>query len=402
MPSSLDAADTDTSGGQRVRVVHVITGLGLGGAELVLLRLLESLDPSSYSSRVVSLTGKGELGERIRDLDIPLLTLDLRGASSFVPSIRRIREAIKLPEADVVQGWMYHGNLACLLGARKPPAPAIVWNLRTAAMDSLARRPGTWFVLILSALLSRLPRVVIANSSSGLQYHTRRGFRPREWALIENGVDTTIFRPDPVARRRARQSLGLPAEATIIGAVARFHPQKDHRTFVRAAGLLLRARPETHFLLCGAGLTWENHDLAVWIAEAGAVDRFHLLGPRYDMPDVMSAIDYFSLTSIGGEGFPNVVAEAMACGVPCIVTDVGDSAALVGDTGRVVPPGDPQALAAAWEDLLAAGPAVREQLGAAARRRIESEFSLPKMVSKYEELYLRLAQDRGAERLSQL
>ena len=209
--------------------------------------------------------------------------------------------------------------------------------------------------------------------------------------VIPNGFDLAAFRPDPPARWSVRHELSIPAETPLIGLVGRFHPQKDHQTFVQAAAWLHTRLPETHFLLCGDGITWENPTLAAWIETAGLRPCFHLLGRRDDIPRLTAALDLASSSSAYGEGFSNVIGEAMACGVPCVVTDVGDAALLVGSTGRVVPPRTPQALAQEWYALLALEREGKEQLGRAARQRIEAHFSLPAIVARYEALYAALA-----------
>ena len=398
MPSSLESADAETGG--KLRVVHVITGLGLGGTEMVLHRLLAGMNSRRWTSAVVSLTTPGDMGDAIRSLGAPVHALGVRGLHSFPAAAIRLRKLLRAERPDVVQGWLYHGNLLALAATRYRGRPALAWNLRSSRLDSPADRPQVGAALRLSAPLSRRPQAVVVNSMAGLEYHTSLGYRPREWVLIRNGVDTKVFKPNPQTRDRIRGEIGVPKDALLIGSVARFHPHKDHRALFIAAKGVLRRHPEAYLMLCGDGVESGNPEIASWLRDDEMREHYVLLGPRDDVPALMASMDLLAASSIT-EGFPNVVAEAMACGVPCIVTDVGDSAALVGDTGRVVPPGDPQALAAALMELIKAGPAVRERLGAAARRRIESEFSLPKMVSKYEELYLRLAQDRGAERLSQ-
>jgi glycosyltransferase involved in cell wall biosynthesis len=180
--------------------------------------------------------------------------------------------------------------------------------------------------------------------------------------------------------------LGLDPEALLIGMVARFHPQKDHHTFVRAASLLAD-QPGVHFLLCGKEITGQNVELSGWIGGTGIGSRIHLLGLREDIPRVVAALDIATLSSSHGEGSPLVVGEAMASGVPCVVTDVGDSAEIVGATGLVVAPRRPEALAEAWRELIEGGPELRGRLGQLARQRVEERYSLPATVSMYQHLY---------------
>jgi glycosyltransferase involved in cell wall biosynthesis len=206
--------------------------------------------------------------------------------------------------------------------------------------------------------------------------------------VIPNGFDLDEFRPDASARREIRAELGIE-DAMLVGLVGRFDPHKDLRSFVSMAGTLTSSRDDVRFLGCGAGISEDNEVLMGWIRDGGLEKRFHLLGPRSDMPRVMAALDVLVSSSVS-EGFPNVVGEAMAAGVPCVVTDVGDSALIVGDSGRVVPPGDHEALARECLDLLEDG-ASRRRLGGAARTRIAERFSLPEIASRYETLYEEMA-----------
>lgn len=204
--------------------------------------------------------------------------------------------------------------------------------------------------------------------------------------VIPNGFDVEGWKPDPGARVDVRRELDLPLEAPLIGLISRFDPVKDHRTFLSAALLLLKRLPNVHFLLCGGGVTWENSELSAWIRSSGAASHFRLVGEREDIPRLTAALDLASLSSYT-EGFPNVIGEAMACGIPCVTTDVGDAAYIVGETGRVVPPRQAEALAEAWRELIEAGPERRAALGAAARRRVAECFDLAGIARRYEGLY---------------
>ena len=219
------------------------------------------------------------------------------------------------------------------------------------------------------------------------------GYAADRMLVIPNGFDLGAFRPDPAAGPTLRRELGIPAPAPLIGLVARFHPQKDHSTFFAAARRLHRTCPDAHFILCGDGITWENPELAAEADQAGLRGCCHLLGRRSDMSFIQAALDFASSSSSTGEGFPNVLGEAMASGVPCAVTNVGDSARIVGETGRIVPPGDPEALVRAWEDLLGLPPEARTALGVAARDRIARQYSLPAIAARYSALYDEISMD---------
>jgi glycosyltransferase involved in cell wall biosynthesis len=187
-----------------------------------------------------------------------------------------------------------------------------------------------------------------------------------------------------------RKELNLPENIVLIGQIARYDPMKDHLNFLQATKSLLRNRSDVRFILVGRNVDFNNTELVTSIVKLNISEFVHLLGERYDLPSVMPALDIVCSSSCS-EGFSNVIAEAMACGIPCVVTDVGDSALIVGNTGRVVPPKNPEALAAAWSDLIKMGPEYRRELGVAARKRIEENYNLPDIVKRYENLYEELA-----------
>jgi glycosyltransferase involved in cell wall biosynthesis len=221
--------------------------------------------------------------------------------------------------------------------------------------------------------------------------HTALGYATEKMIVIPNGFDLDAFKPDSAARASVRAELQIPAGAPVIGLVGRFDPQKDHRNFVSAAALLHRSRPDVHFLLCGDEITWENVELRGWIEEAGIRNQCRLVGRRHDMARLSATLDIAASSSSFGEGFPNVIGEAMACGVPCVVTDMGDSALIVGQTGRIVPHQNSKALSIAFHELVELGREGRSQLGAAARRRIEKHFNLPDIVARYQNVFQELA-----------
>jgi glycosyltransferase involved in cell wall biosynthesis len=288
---------------------------------------------------------------------------------------------------------MYHADLLGLLTAALVRVPYTVWNLRASDMDmSKYHRLSGWTVR-LCACLSGLPQTVIVNSEAGRTFHTQHGYRPRQWALIPNGINTQYFRPDTRARQEVWHELGLAPEALLIGLIARFDPMKDHTTFLRAAGHLARVQARAQFVLAGEHVTVDNPALSALIAHSHLHGRVHLLGPRSDIPRLTAALDIASLSSIS-EGFPNVVGEAMACGVPCVVTDVGDVAQIVGETGIVVPPRNPLALMEGWQKLIGLGPAGRQKMGWMARERIQQYYSLEQIVRQYETFYMSLVKER--------
>lgn len=371
----------------RLRVHHIITGLGVGGAETALYRLLDRHETAGIRSRVTSLTRHGTIGDRIRDLGVPVRSLDLDWSPSGVGALPQLLQDLRRRPTDLVQTWMYHadlvGGLASALAGRIPT----IWGIRQSDLSPERNdRRTLWTARTCASLSNLLPERIVCNSHAGRKAHKEFGYAADRMAVIPNGFDLDVFQPDAEARTWLRDELGIAADVPVIGTVSRFDPQKDPRCFVRAASRLVDRGLEAGFVMCGTGLTPGNDVLVRWLEENGVRDRFHLLGPRDDVPRLLPGLDLFSLSS-QGEGTPNALGEAMACETPCVVTDVGDCARLLGDTGQVVPPGDPEALSQAWDDLLSLDRSDREDLGRRARRRIRENYSLDKMARRYAELY---------------
>jgi glycosyltransferase involved in cell wall biosynthesis len=375
----------------RIKVVHLITTLELGGAELTLRKLLAQMDQQRFDQVAVALIDPDPaVRAAIEQAGTPVYGLGMRPSRPSIGALRQLVRLLRAEEPTILQTWLYHADLLGLLAASVARVPVVVWNIRNSKLDTAQYHRLTAWTIRACARLSRRPRAVIVNSEAGQLAHLQAGYRPREWLVIPNGIDTCLFRPDPAARSAVRQELGVTAEMVLIGLIARFDPMKDHGTFLRAAGRLGRRHPEARFLLAGRGVTFDNDSIAATVEGEGLTDRIYLLGPRQDVPRLCAALDIATSSSCFGEGFPNVVAEAMACGVPCVVTNVGDAAAIVADTGQVVPPGDPDGLAAAWQELVELGPAGRQALGDRARRRIEQQYPLAELLRRYETLYEQL------------
>jgi len=371
-----------------IKVLHVITGLGTGGAEAMLTKLLQATRDSSGDCAVVSMMDMGAMGEAIRKLGVPVETLGMRRGVPTPSAIWRLRQVARRYQPDLVQGWMYHGNLAASMAATFAGGrPRVVWNVRHSLYDIRDERPLTRQVIRANARLSHRCAAIVYNSRVSAVQHEAFGFHAERTRILPNGFDLECFRPDSLARAQVRAEFAIPADAPLIGLIGRHHPMKDHAGFLRAAALLAKRYPQAVFLAAGAGVERSNPELSALAASLNlGASRLHLLGERRDVSRLMAALDVLALTS-WSEGFPNVVGEAMACAVPCVVTDVGDAAWVVGDTGRVVAPRDPQAFASACGELLELGRDGREALGRAARERIEREFGLDQIASQYRSLY---------------
>ena len=379
-----------------MRVTHVITGLNTGGAETMLYRLLLYTDRAEYEPQVISMTDIGAIGEKIRALGVPVRALGMRRGVPNPLGVLRLARWLSRDAPHVVQTWMYQADLVGALAARLTGSVPVAWGIHSTHLDPRSESwTKIWSVRACARLSRRLPTRIVCCSETSRAVHAKLGYVMKKMIVIPNGSDLTAFKPDPEARPSVRKELGIQEETPLVGLVARFDSPKDHRTFVRAAALLHARVPEANFVLCGDDITWDNPQLAEWIDAAGVRSCCHLLGRRLDIPRLTAALDVASSSSSYGEAWPLVVGEAMACGVPCVVTDVGDCALIVGDTGRVVPPKDPEALADGWHELLALGSEERAWLGQTARRRMEENFGLLGAVAKYEELYEELAPRRN-------
>ena len=289
---------------------------------------------------------------------------------------------------------MYHGNMAALMVSALSPAQAkVIWNIRQSTYDLKQERRLTSLLIRAGAVHSSKPARIIYNSSVSLEFHKKLGYASHRSLVLANGFDCGQFKPDVAARYSFRRSLKLDSEAFLIGAVGRYHPVKDHANFLQAAEILERTWPNVHFVLVGCGMDHTNSELVALIRQIGINGKIHLLGERTDVHYITAALDIASSSS-QAEGFPNVVGEAMACEVPCVVTDVGDSAKIVDVTGIVVPPKDPQALAKGWERLIEMGAEARRKLGIAARKRIQANYSLAVITEQYEDLYHRVVPEK--------
>jgi glycosyltransferase involved in cell wall biosynthesis len=371
--------------------VHVINSFECGGAEAMLCNLLLKADRANFELSVVSLIDDLTVAGPILRAGIRVVTMGMKAGVADPRGVVRLARHLREIDPDIIQTWMDHSNLIGSIAALAAPRARVVWGIHHSHHVRGVAKSSTLLTVSACARLSRWlsSRIVYCSEHSRVLYR-RHGFDEARTVVVPNGFDLERFKPDAGAREAVRRELALPPEAVLIGLVARYDPVKDHAGFLRAAALLAREHPEAHFLLCGSRVNRENRELFTQVEALGLTARCHLLGARSDVPRIHNALDVATSSSIS-EAFPLVVGEAMACGVPCVVTDVGDSALLVGPTGKVVRPRDPAALAAAWGQVLALGPAGRAALGMAARQRVSERYELRAVTRRYEALYERLA-----------
>jgi glycosyltransferase involved in cell wall biosynthesis len=368
-------------------ILYVTTDLFIGGgAEGMLARLLTAEPRLADAIIVVSLLPGESHAERLRQAGITVHQLDFGSARGIASGLVRLARLIARSEPDIVQGWMYHGDLAALVAlvlSGRRQRTRLVWGIRCSEVDLRAYGRGLRLVVRACTALSRWPDVVTANSVAGLKSHLRLGYRPRRTEVIANGIEVERFKPDGAARAALRRELGIAADAVVLAHVARVDPMKDHAG-LRTALLQL---PEVTALLIGRGTE-----------KLPAAPNVHRLGRRDDVERLLAAADIVVSSSAFGEGFANVLAEGMACGLPSVATDVGDARAIVGDSGLIVPPRDPRALAAAIREIAREGAATRSERGARARARIVENFAMNRAVGRFAELYRSLIDGGNGER----
>lgn len=378
----------ETYSGSEIRIAHVITDLGAGGAEMMLYRLLEKSDRSAFFHQVYSLTDEGPIAERIRRLNLPVASLGMRRTLSSAARLLRLKQWLRDSNPHLVQTWLYHADLLGGVIARWDRVAPVVWSVHHTHLDPREdRRTTIWTARACARLSGVVPASIVCCSQTASRVHQEMGYAEEKIVVIPNGFDMDIYQRDDQGRRLLRQEIGAAEDVILIGTVGRDHPQKDHATFMKAASILSSKHPEIQFVLCGPGLDETNESLLSLADRLGIRSITHFLGYREDVVQVYSSLDVFTLSSSHGEAFPNVIGEAMACEVPCVVTDVGDSAEMVGGTGFVVDPKNPEALAGAWRRMLDVQAGGRMRLGRRARERIQSRYTLPSIVQRYEGLY---------------
>ncbi|GAB6175430.1 glycosyltransferase [Desulfobaculum senezii] len=412
-----------------MKVVHIITGLGVGGAETSLARLAPRLARRGVVQQVVSLLPPGPLAAPLEAAGVPVASLHLRRGVPSPAALCRLVRLLRRENPDVVQTWLYHADLLGLVAAWLARRGQVVWNIRCADMDLSRYARTTAWTVAACARLSGRPAAVVTNSGRAAWYHTHKlGYRPRRVEVIPNGFDGEVFRPEspptpppshpsehspehPLGQpqnghpetsqdhgpapgaRRQREAWGIAPEAFVIGMAARFDPMKGHDVLAQALG---RLGPESGVVcvLCGEGMEASNSELAALLGSAGASGMVRLVGRQEDMPGFYTALDV-AVTASHTESFPNAVGEAMACGVPCVVTDVGDAAEIVAETGLVVPPGAPDELARAILAMRDMPRQERQRRGAVARERVLLCYGVDVMTEKYMRLYQSLVAPEG-------
>ncbi len=375
-------------------ITHVIVGLNRGGAEMMLRRLIEA-DLSSGSKNehcVISLTDLGFHGPLLQERGVPVYAMGLSSTRGLLAVGLRLTLLLRKLNPDVVQTWMVHSDLIGGLAARLAGVRSVVWGVRTTdySVESRSTRAVRWLCARLSGFI---PSKIVSAAQASLESSKQAGYSAEKLMVIHNGFDVAALQSYRGKGEVIREQIATQSEILVIGCLGRYNPAKDHVNFVRAAGLVAAKYPTCHFLMVGSGLTRSNAELMFHINATGFAERFVLLGERPDPAACLDAMDVFVLSSCT-EGFPNVLGEAMAMGVPCVSTDVGDAAVLLGDTGELVPSRNAAALAGAVDRLLVKPLVERKALGKRGCERLERVFSIETAACRFDDLYSTLAKKR--------
>lgn len=367
----------------KTKVVHIITGLNDGGAEAVLYRLCMSEQHCDHI--VVSLMDEGKYGPLLETQKINVYCMNLHESKFPILSLFRLFKFLRNIKPDIVQTWMYHADFIGGIIAKLSLVKNIFWGVHHSNLDKDSSKFLTILICKINSFLSKfIPKKIIYCAEKSRLIHEKIGFAINKGVVIPNGYDIDDFKPNDVHRKSFRDELSLFTDSFLIGHVGRFHHYKDYPNFFGALSML-KGHKKLDVVLVGSHLDEKNDCLCSMINNFSPSQNIRLLGRREDIPVVMNGFDLFILSS-SSEAFPNVLNEAMASGIPCITTDVGDASFIVGDTGWVVPHKDPKSLAFAISQAIQeklTNPNAWSKRKLACRSRIVYKFSIDKMVESY-------------------
>lgn len=363
-----------------MKIVHLITGLGLGGAERQLKALVTDPNKSTIEHVVISLKDEGVIGKQLAGQ--PGVYLYCLNLHKSVFGFWRLYQILKREKPDILQTWLYHADFLGLIIGKLANIRRIVWNIRCSNMDLSMYSWRTALIVKILKYISALPDAIVTNSHAGRVFHTKLGYKPKRWVRIPNGIDTDLFKPDKQSGQELRQSLGIPENAIVIGMLGRVDPMKDYPLFLKAMKKISQNEKNIYCLIAGKG-TDNTH----W---TDMPPRFIRLGAWERVSEFLNALDILVLSSAFGEGFPNVIGEAMACGIPAITTRVGDAALIVQAESQIIPPQNVDKLVAALRNLLSLSSKDRQAIGLEGRERIQSSYSLSVMRKRYALFYKNL------------
>jgi glycosyltransferase involved in cell wall biosynthesis len=376
-----------------LKIIHIITSLNVGGAEQALKRLLLTTPDAQRNTLVISLKNLGKIGEGLQSRGFEVVALNMRSFLAFPVGIFRLYRIIRQFQPDIVQTWLYHADLIGGVVAKIAGVKCIIWGIRTTELDSGSKLTA-WIRKLLALLSYVIPAKIVCVAEASRNKHIALGYDTPKMVMIGNGFESEQLQSSPQQRSELRSSVCLKDEDIVIGTLGRLSQEKGQDVFVRSAGMIAQEYSNVRFLMVGRGLEPVDEALMQWINAIGFADRFVLMGERRDVAVVLSAMDIFCLPS-RSEGFPNVLGEAMAMGLPCVSTDVGDAGVLLGDTGILVQKDDYEALAVGLKQMLDMSEDERTALGERARLRVQNEFTLEQMRKKFEAVYTELLASKG-------
>lgn len=366
-----------------LRIVFLIRSLGYGGAERQLAVLASALRQRGHMVSVLTFYSGGELESDLRSADVRVQSLEKRGRWDIASFLANLHRAVRDASPNVLHSYLGMPNI--IAGTTRPlfPGMRVVWGERASNMDLSYYDWLSRFSTSLTRVLSRTPDLVIVNSRAGFEHAAARGYPRKKMIVIPNGIDSDRFTPDATAGRRVRQEWRVPATDRLVGLVGRLDPVKDHRTFLSAASRLAQVRSDVRFVCVGDGDPQYGRQMQQFAATLGIDDRVHWVPARADMPAVYNALDVACVSS-NSEGFPNVLAEAMSCGIPCVATDVGDVAWLLARPASIAPVGDAHGLADRMQSLLELDAVRSATIAREERERVVMHFSVTSLVSNTE------------------
>lgn len=391
-PAARNHAESRNRSSRRVKCLHIIGNLNSGGAEKMLCRLVKNSDKEVFEHQIITLFEAGTLASELEEAGIRVFNLGMARRFTSLLAFPRLTRMIRRLQPDLIQTWMYNAGIIGPLAAKAAGTMPIINSIRHGGFvnDPFKTVVSARLAAIVArAIKSRL----ITCSAAALKSHQQIGFPTSDALVIPNGFTLPERFADKDSAAALSEQLGLAENVPIVGWIGRYHPAKDHANFIRAATLVAAALPMTHFVMCGKDITTENTALKGTVDQAGLGNCVHLLGHRDDIAAVMRGLTLLVSSSIT-EAFANVVGEAMALAVPCVVTDVGDSAHIVADTGIIVPPSDSDKLAEGMQKMLVLSESQREALGQKARARVREHFALSGVVKQYEKLYLEVTDEQ--------
>lgn len=370
----------------QMKITHVIIGLTASGAELMLYRLVENLNgKENMQHSVISLTTLGPVGKRLQDAGIEVMALGMSGPLSLPSIFFKLKREIKKQKPDIIQTWMYHADLLGGLAAKSLGVDNIIWGIRTTDV-TLGRSKATIVLRKLCALLSHsVPKLIVCAAEAGRKVHVQVGYDSRKMIVIPNGFELNKLKATPQQRKLLRDGCGFVDNELVIGSVGRFDSIKNQKLFIEVAALVVAKHANARFLMVGRDNTWDNIQLVNWIERYNLESKFVLLGERSDVPVCLAIMDVFCLHS-KTEGFPNVLGEAMAMGLPCVATNVGDAKVIQGNTGKTVGL-NAVSISNGINELLNLDKPSLVEVGEQAREQLRNNYSLPKIIRQYSNIY---------------